>query len=114
MGAWDASASANAPASPPSRRPFARLFQRGTRPSFWQCRQRACVPRSLRHLAAGMRMPVTRIATPLGYDNPAAYTAVFEKLLGRPPTAFRTPASRVPDDSLTAPDGWRVPSRPRW
>jgi AraC-like DNA-binding protein/mannose-6-phosphate isomerase-like protein (cupin superfamily) len=72
-----------------SERTLARLFQRCTGLSFSQWRQRACVTHSLQHLTAGM--PVTRIAAMLGYDNPAAYTAAFKKLLGRPPTAYRSP-----------------------
>jgi AraC-like DNA-binding protein len=71
-----------------SERTLARLFQRGTGLSFSQWRQRACILHSLEHLAAGL--PVTRIAAQLGYDNPAAYTAAFGRLLGRPPTAYRT------------------------
>lgn len=74
-----------------SERTLARLFQRGTGLSFSQWRQRACVLRSLPHLTAAM--PVTRIAALLGYDNPAAYTAAFKKLLGRPATAYRSPGS---------------------
>ncbi|MEV6839627.1 helix-turn-helix transcriptional regulator [Streptomyces sp. NPDC051133] len=72
-----------------SERTLARLFQRETGLSFSRWRQRACVLHSLQHLAAGT--PVTRIAARLGYDNPAAYTAAFGKLLGRPPTAYRSP-----------------------
>jgi hypothetical protein len=49
----------------------------------------------LRHLAAGT--PVTRVAALLGYDNPAAYTAAFGKLLGRPPTAYANPPRTVTD-----------------
>ncbi|MFH8769680.1 AraC family transcriptional regulator [Streptomyces sp. NPDC017958] len=74
-----------------SERTLARLFQHGTGLSFSQWRQRACVLHSLQHLTAGM--PVTRIAAMLGYDNPAAYTAAFKKLLGRPPTAYRSPGT---------------------
>lgn len=70
-----------------SERTLARLFRRGTGLSFSQWRQRACVLHSLQHLATGT--PVTRVAALLGYDNPAAYTAAFKKLLGRPPTAHR-------------------------
>ncbi|MEV8479819.1 helix-turn-helix transcriptional regulator [Streptomyces sp. NPDC051173] len=70
-----------------SERTLARLFRRDTGLSFSTWRQRACVLHSLQHLAGGM--PVTRIAAMLGYDNPAAYTAAFKKLLGRPPTAYR-------------------------
>ncbi|MCX4817516.1 helix-turn-helix transcriptional regulator [Streptomyces sp. NBC_01239] len=72
-----------------SERTLARLFRRDTGLSFSQWRQRACVLHSLGHLSTGA--PVTRVATMLGYDNPAAYTAAFRKLLGRPPTAYRSP-----------------------
>ncbi|WP_225834556.1 helix-turn-helix transcriptional regulator [Streptomyces sp. NK08204] len=74
-----------------SERTLARLFQRGTGLSFSQWRQRACILHSLQHIGTGM--PVTRIASMLGYDNPAAYTAAFKRLLGRPPTAYRSPGS---------------------
>ncbi|MEV6949463.1 helix-turn-helix transcriptional regulator [Streptomyces sp. NPDC051172] len=70
-----------------SERTLARLFRSGTGLSFSQWRGRACILHSLQHLTAGM--PVTRIAALLGYDNPAAYTAAFKKLLGRPPTAHK-------------------------
>ncbi|MFJ5774485.1 AraC family transcriptional regulator [Streptomyces sp. NPDC093094] len=74
-----------------SERTFARLFRRGTGLTFSQWRQRACILHSLQHLTAGV--PVTRIAALLGYDNPAAYTTAFKKLLGRPPTAYRSPGT---------------------
>ncbi|MGW1847750.1 AraC family transcriptional regulator [Streptomyces sp. NPDC001966] len=70
-----------------SERTLARMFRRGTGLTFSQWRQRACVLHSLQHLTAGT--PVTRIAGLLGYENPAAYTAAFKALLGRPPTAYR-------------------------
>ncbi|MFF3447841.1 AraC family transcriptional regulator [Streptomyces sp. NPDC002667] len=69
-----------------SERTLARRFRNGTGLNYAQWRQRACVLHSLHHLAR--RVPVTRVAAMLGYDNPAAYTAAFKKLLGRPPTAY--------------------------
>ncbi|MEY9874176.1 AraC-like DNA-binding protein/mannose-6-phosphate isomerase-like protein (cupin superfamily) [Streptacidiphilus sp. MAP12-33] len=70
-----------------SERTLARLFRRDTGLSFSQWRQRACILHALPLLAADV--PVTRIAAGLGYDNPAAFTAAFGRLLGRPPSAFR-------------------------
>ena len=70
-----------------SERTLARLFRSGTGLTFSQWRGRACILHSLQHLTAGM--PITRIAALLGYDNPAAYTAAFKKLIGRPPTAHK-------------------------
>lgn len=75
-----------------SERTLHRRFRRSTGLSFAQWRQRACVLYSLRPLAAGA--PVTRIATTIGYENPAAFTAAFKALLGRPPTAYGPVAER--------------------
>ncbi|SEK54868.1 AraC family transcriptional regulator [Streptacidiphilus jiangxiensis] len=75
-----------------SERTLGRLLRRETGLSFAQWRQRACILHSLPLLDAGV--PVTRIASGLGYDNPAAYTAAFGRLLGRPPTAYRRPAGQ--------------------
>ncbi|WP_335934725.1 AraC family transcriptional regulator [Streptomyces sp. PTD5-9] len=70
-----------------SERTLNRLFRRGTDLSFAQWRQRACILRSVHALAEGT--PVTRVAVSLGYENPAAFTAAFRSLLGRPPSAYR-------------------------
>ncbi|MGW7793393.1 AraC family transcriptional regulator [Streptomyces tricolor] len=91
-----------------SERTLARLFRRGTGLSFSQWRQRACVLHSLRHLATGT--PVTRVAAMLGYDNPAAYTTAFRKLLGRPPTASR--GAEATGAQAAAPGRAATPPRP--
>ncbi|MFF6905563.1 AraC family transcriptional regulator [Streptomyces sp. NPDC012389] len=70
-----------------SERTLGRKFRRATGLNFAQWRQRACIVHSLRHLAAGA--PVTRVATDLGYDSPAAFTTAFRTLLGSPPSAYR-------------------------
>ena len=71
-----------------SERTLHRRFRAATGLSFAQWRQRACVLHSLRRLATGT--PVARVAAELGYENPAAFTAAFKSLLGRPPTAYGT------------------------
>ncbi|MBS7544261.1 AraC family transcriptional regulator [Ancylobacter oerskovii] len=69
-----------------SRRTFTRLFRRETGLSFVAWRQQACVMAALPRLAAGH--PVTAVAIDLGYDNPAAFTAMFKRILGAPPAAY--------------------------
>lgn len=69
-----------------SRRTFTRAFRRETGLSFVAWRQQACVMAALPRLAA--RDPVTTIALDLGYENPAAFTAMFRRTLGTSPRAY--------------------------
>jgi AraC-like DNA-binding protein len=69
-----------------SRRSFTRLFRAETGLSFMQWRQQACIMAALPRLAAGT--PVTTVALDLGYDNPAAFTTMFRRMLGSPPREY--------------------------
>ncbi len=69
-----------------SRRTFTRLFRRETGQSFTAWRQQACLVAALPRLAAGER--VTSVALDLGYDNPAAFTAMFKRALGASPRDY--------------------------
>lgn len=69
-----------------SRRTFTRHFRAETGLSFVTWRQQACALSALPRLAAGD--PVTTVALDLGYDNPAAFTAMFRRVLGAPPRAY--------------------------
>ncbi|MDE1172256.1 MAG: helix-turn-helix transcriptional regulator [Parvibaculaceae bacterium] len=69
-----------------SRRSFTRLFRRETGLSFAIWRQQACLFAALPRLIAGE--PVTAIALDLGYENPAAFTSMFKRLLGAAPRAY--------------------------
>jgi AraC-like DNA-binding protein/mannose-6-phosphate isomerase-like protein (cupin superfamily) len=69
-----------------SLRTFNRLFREQTGMSFVQWRQRACVVRALTRLAAGEA--VTRIALDFGYDSPAAFSTMFRRVAGQPPSAY--------------------------
>ncbi|MBB2205938.1 AraC family transcriptional regulator [Gluconacetobacter takamatsuzukensis] len=69
-----------------SRRSFTRMFRRETGMSFMSWRQQACLVAALPRLVAGER--VTLIAMDLGYDNPAAFTAMFRKMLGASPRSY--------------------------
>ena len=69
-----------------SRRNFTRIFRQETGLSFVAWRQQACLFAALPRLTAGEA--VTSVAMALGYDNPSAFTTMFRRLLGVPPTRY--------------------------
>ena len=69
-----------------SRRTFTRLFRRETGLSFVDWRQQACLISAVPRLAAGET--VTAVALDLGYDNPAAFAAMFRRVLGASPSRY--------------------------
>ncbi|CAB3638264.1 AraC family transcriptional regulator [Achromobacter pestifer] len=69
-----------------SLRTFSRYFHQQTGMAFSAWRQRACVVLALARLAAGSS--VTAIALDFGYQSPAAFSTMFRRVLGRPPTAY--------------------------
>jgi AraC-like DNA-binding protein len=69
-----------------SRRAFTRIFRQETGLSFAAWRQQACLFTALPRLAAGEA--VTTVALDLGYDSPAAFTSMFKRLLGVPPSRY--------------------------
>ncbi len=70
-----------------SRRAFTRTFRRETGLSFAAWRAQACLIAALPRLAAGEA--VTSIAIDLGYDSPAAFTTMFKRWLGFPPSQYQ-------------------------
>jgi AraC-like DNA-binding protein len=76
-----------------SRRAFTRLFRRETGLSFVEWRQQACLIAALPRLSAGE--PVTTVALDLGYDNPAAFTTMFKRVLGASPRNYLRRATGV-------------------
>lgn len=69
-----------------SRRGFTRLFRQEVGISFATWRQQACLMAALPRLVAGE--PVTTVAIDLGYENPAAFTAMFKRVLGTAPRQY--------------------------
>lgn len=69
-----------------SRRTFTRLFRAETGMSFGEWRQQACLFAALPRLAAGEA--VTGLALDLGYESPAAFTSMFKRVLGEPPSRY--------------------------
>ncbi|MBF2950771.1 helix-turn-helix transcriptional regulator, partial [Pseudomonas aeruginosa] len=77
-----------------SLRSFNRTFRRYTGLSFGAWKQRACVVQALARLAGGET--VTAIALDCGYESPAAFSTMFRRVLGQPPSAFQAGALRSP------------------
>lgn len=69
-----------------SPRTFSRHFRQQTGMAFSEWRQRACVMLALSRLASGAS--VTAIALDFGYQSPAAFSTMFRRVLGRPPTGY--------------------------
>lgn len=69
-----------------SGRTLARLFLKETGLSFADWRQQARLLAAMARLAAGQ--PITRIALDLGYESPSAFTAMFRRALGAPPSRY--------------------------
>lgn len=69
-----------------SRRSFTRLFRLETGVSFVTWRQQACLFASLPRLAEGET--VTAVALDAGYENIAAFTTMFRRMLGSSPSTY--------------------------
>jgi AraC-like DNA-binding protein len=70
-----------------SGRTLARHFRRETGMSFAAWRRRARLLRALGWIAEGR--PIVEVALELGYDSPSAFSAMFRRELGAPPSRFR-------------------------
>lgn len=69
-----------------SRRSFTRLFREQTGMSFNAWRQQACLLAALTRLGNGAS--ITEVALDLGYRSSSAFTAVFRRILGAPPSRY--------------------------
>jgi AraC-like DNA-binding protein/mannose-6-phosphate isomerase-like protein (cupin superfamily) len=70
-----------------SARTLARHFRRQTGMSFAAWRRRARLLRALSWIAEGR--PILEVALDLGYESPSAFSAMFRRELGAPPSCFR-------------------------
>jgi AraC-like DNA-binding protein len=70
-----------------SARTLARHFRRQTGMSFAEWRRRARLLRALSWIAEGR--PILEVALDLGYESPSAFSAMFRRELGAPPSHFR-------------------------
>ena len=80
-----------------SERTLARLFQKETGLSFAAWRQQVRVLEAMGRLGAGQ--PVTQVALDVGYDSVSAFCAMFRRLAGVSPSAYRLPAYRLPREA---------------
>lgn len=69
-----------------SRRTFTRFFKAQTGVGFAQWRQQACLLNAVLRLSDGES--VTTVALDLGYGSPSAFTALFQRVLGVPPSRY--------------------------
>lgn len=69
------------------RRTFTRLFRAETGMGLATWRQQARLLEALSRLAAGQT--VTSVAYDVGYESPSAFTAMFHKSFGVPPSQYR-------------------------
>lgn len=74
-----------------SRRTFTRRFKGETGLSFAAWRQRACLIAAIPRLARGDA--ICTVASSLGFDRPASFTAMFKRWLGTTPIAYRRTGS---------------------
>ncbi|CAN5365359.1 helix-turn-helix transcriptional regulator [soil metagenome] len=72
-----------------SERTCSRFLRAQTGMAVGDWRQQACLLAALTRLAAGQS--VTAVALDLGYDSPSAFSTMFRKRLGRPPSGFMAP-----------------------
>lgn len=68
------------------RRTFTRLFRRETGMSFAAWRQHVRLMEALSRLATGHR--VTNVAFDVGYNSSSAFSAMFKRTFGAPPTQY--------------------------
>lgn len=71
------------------RRTFTRAFKRETGMGLATWRQQVRLMEALSLMAAGR--PVTTIAYDVGYDSPSAFTAMFRRAYGVPPSLYGMP-----------------------
>ena len=69
------------------RRTFTRLFRANTGMGLATWRQQVRLMEALSMLAAGQ--PITTVAFDVGYDSPSAFTAMFHRSFGIPPSQYR-------------------------
>jgi AraC-like DNA-binding protein/mannose-6-phosphate isomerase-like protein (cupin superfamily) len=80
-----------------SGRTLARLFERELGMSFGQWRQQVRLAHAAPLIARGM--PLSRVAAELGYASQSAFSAMFKKTFGQPPSSFFAEAMSTPKSS---------------
>jgi len=73
------------------RRTFTRAFKNETGMGLAIWRQQARLVHALSLLSGGQ--PITQVAFEVGYDSPSAFTAMFHRAFGVPPSQFEVRSS---------------------
>lgn len=81
-----------------SRRTFTRRFRAQTGTSFAQWCRQAAIFAALPRLAAGE--PITALALDLGYESASAFTTMFKRLIGMPPSRYLAMSPPLPQPEL--------------
>ncbi|MGO1068721.1 AraC family transcriptional regulator [Lysobacter sp. CA199] len=81
-----------------SRRTFTRRFRAETGTSFAQWCRQAAIFAALPRLAAGEA--ITALAMDLGYESASAFTTMFKRLIGMPPSRYLAMSQPLPPPSL--------------
>jgi AraC-like DNA-binding protein len=76
------------------RRTFTRLFKDQTGAGFAVWRQQVRLMAALQRLALGQ--PITTVAFDVGYESASAFTAMFHRAFGAPPSAYLAKAQNRP------------------
>ena len=79
-----------------SRRAFTRLFRAETGLSLSEWQRQAAVLQAVHKIADGE--PITSVALDLGYASPAAFTSMFKRVMGMPPSRYGMRSSGKADD----------------
>ena len=77
-----------------SRRQLQRAFAEAGETTFRTCLQRVRMARAA-ELLQDRSLPVNRVATAVGYRQPAQFAKAFRRHHGRPPSDFRASAHRL-------------------
>jgi AraC-like DNA-binding protein len=75
-----------------SRRAFTRLFRSETGLSLAEWQRQAAVLQAVHRVTDGE--PITSVALDLGYASPAAFTSMFKRVMGLPPSQYVVQSSR--------------------
>lgn len=77
-----------------SRRTFTRRFKEHMGMTYLAWRQQMCLLVSITRLGNGE--PITRVASDLGFSSPSAFSTIFRRALGQPPSQYLATSRETP------------------
>jgi AraC-like DNA-binding protein len=82
------------------RRTFTRLFRQETGAGLAVWRQQVRLMAAISRLASGQ--PITTVAFDVGYESPSAFTAMFHRVFGVPPSTYLARSQQSRPEGVTA------------